>query len=149
MILFRHLHVWLSTASRDCVWHSWWTFKKLKDWWRSQRTPTPASSPCTVASTPAPAWGPALCSLCQWLAYISPASSQASLERQGLEKEEKRYGASPGASLLVQWLRIHLPMQEPWFPDQGTKIPHTVKCSQKIKNKQQKSTYLGLPLTPA
>ena len=81
MILFRHLHVWLSTASRDCVWHSWWTFKKLKDWWRSQRTPTPASSPCTVASTPAPAWGPALCSLCQWLAYISPASSEASLER--------------------------------------------------------------------
>ena len=45
-------------------------------------------------------------------------------------KQEKSYHqkSSPGISLVVQWLRICLPMQGTllWHPDGGTKIPHAM-----------------------
>ena len=40
------------------------------------------------------------------------------------------------ASLVAQWLRLHLPMQRGVgsIPGWGTKVIHVVKCSQKKKN---------------
>ena len=39
------------------------------------------------------------------------------------------------ASLVVQWLRLHLPMQGSVgsIPGRGTEVIHVVKCSQKNK----------------
>ena len=41
-----------------------------------------------------------------------------------------------GTSLAVQWVRLHAANAEGMgsIPGQGTKIPHAVKCSQKINN---------------
>ena len=48
-----------------------------------------------------------------------------------LRKKEQEM--AQGTSLVIQWLRLHAPMQGMGLiPGQETKIPHAAQCSQKL-----------------
>ena len=51
---------------------------------------------------------------------------------------------SLGTCLAVQWLRFRTFTARGTgsIPGQGTKIPHAVRCSQKLKKTKNKKTYL-------
>ena len=51
----------------------------------------------------------------------------------------------PGTSLMVQWLRLHLPVQggKGLIPGPRTKVPQTMGYNQKFKKKKEKYSKLS------